>query len=386
MGRKDHTGKAAGRNRASVSQLEILSKLFATVIVCGPKGAVHAEYGKRVRARNVLADPRFASLRPLILECLGGQAFETYLSMEGNLRARVRGVPLHPGLALAIEDATPPFAKLRRDRLSTPEYEFIVTNMRQGFWRINTKGMIEGPNEFLAAWLETTVDAMIGKPASDYLLSVDDEGPRFEGEFVTSSGLHRRAIVVRSPMVGPRGKAIGTIDIITDITAEHAMRTKLVEEVQRMSRLARTDPLTGLANRMEYEERLRRVSGIGEPYAVILADMDDFKEINDTYGHAAGDDALREVARRLQMGVRDTDLIARLGGDEFAVLLIGASREVAHEVVERLRHRLDTPSVPPDPPVRVSIGWAHQDDHGDAVAAADAAMYREKRRRKNSGS
>jgi diguanylate cyclase (GGDEF)-like protein len=107
---------------------------------------------------------------------------------------------------------------------------------------------------------------------------------------------------------------------------------------------AHRDPLTGLSNRRHFEERLART--LAHPSAhglvtVILVDLDNFKPVNDTYGHAAGDALLVDLARRLTATVRDTDVCARLGGDEFAILLTQVhSLEEADEVAERVRRSL----------------------------------------------
>ena len=105
------------------------------------------------------------------------------------------------------------------------------------------------------------------------------------------------------------------------------------EEIRHLSRLATYDQLTGIMNRRGFEveldhvlERARRYEEAG---ALIYIDLDHFKPINDTYGHAAGDAVLAEVANLLEGSVRGTDYVARLGGDEFVVLLVNSSREQA---------------------------------------------------------
>ena len=154
-------------------------------------------------------------------------------------------------------------------------------------------------------------------------------------------------------------------------------------------RLALHDSLTGLPNRTLFRDRVSqgllaaRRGGLAP--AVMLMDLDRFKEINDTLGHQAGDRVLEEVARRLTAALRETDTIARLGGDEFAILLPGVrSQQAAVRVARVVQSALDEPVGVQDMALSVeaSIGIALSPDHGEDVDAllrcADVAMYRAK--------
>ena len=119
-----------------------------------------------------------------------------------------------------------------------------------------------------------------------------------------------------------------------------AERTARLDEARRqLERLALYDPLTGLANRTLLGDRMGRAAALAEggagPPCVLLADLDEFKTINDGLGHGAGDQILVEVARRLASVVRDVDTVARLGGDEFAILLPGVGEDQALRIAER---------------------------------------------------
>jgi diguanylate cyclase (GGDEF)-like protein len=147
---------------------------------------------------------------------------------------------------------------------------------------------------------------------------------------------------------------------------------------------ARHDSLTGLANRGWMYEQIERTLQDGGPAAVMVTDVDRFKDVNDTLGHHSGDLLLKICADRLQGAVRDSDTVARLGGDEFAVLLPGADRDVAEAVAERVYEafrqpfRLDGA----DLDVRVSVGVALFPADADTVDGllhcADLAMYASK--------
>jgi diguanylate cyclase (GGDEF)-like protein len=157
---------------------------------------------------------------------------------------------------------------------------------------------------------------------------------------------------------------------------------------------SRHDALTGLLNRRAIEEaveaQMRRSQRSGEVFSVLMLDLDDFKSINDRFGHAVGDQALRHVATLLKAGVREIDDIARIGGEEFLALMPGAPLAAAQPVAERLREQLALHPLQlgaDEVPVRVSIGIAQSTDHDEDMSRllvrADAALYRAKQTGRN---
>jgi diguanylate cyclase (GGDEF)-like protein len=151
---------------------------------------------------------------------------------------------------------------------------------------------------------------------------------------------------------------------------------------QALEHQAAHDPLTQLINRREFIARLHGVLGRGLRCAVFFCDLDDFKSINDMYGHDAGDQLLIEVARRFTGCVHPPHVVSRFGGDEFVILLIDISSEQAQAVRECLTTALDRPFAPAgNAPVGVSIGVARSDENHDPeqlLRSADHAMYMEK--------
>jgi len=161
---------------------------------------------------------------------------------------------------------------------------------------------------------------------------------------------------------------------------------------QAMAAQANSDPLTGLLNRRgflnELPRRLERMQRDGEPGTLMFVDLDNFKALNDRFGHDAGDRTLVRVAEALTAALRPTDLVARLGGDEFALWMGGADHMTAAERAEglclALSAEVEAMLGPLDPPFGLSIGIAAQDRSGmddldELIRRADTAMYEVKR-------
>ncbi|MDE3031827.1 MAG: sensor domain-containing diguanylate cyclase [Acidobacteriota bacterium] len=200
------------------------------------------------------------------------------------------------------------------------------------------------------------------------------------------------------PISGPNGSRLGTLCIIDqeprEMTDEEMSSLRdlaaMVESEIATSRLAVTDTLTGLGNLRGFELAASVILGINQrrrlDSTLLYLDLDQFKLINDRFGHSEGDRALREFADYLRSVFRLSDVTARLGGDEFAVLLSGASE---HEgAAERLNHALDARNQRAEHSysLRASVGSAVLTWQGDEtlerlLRRADEAMFREKRRR-----
>jgi diguanylate cyclase (GGDEF)-like protein/PAS domain S-box-containing protein len=159
---------------------------------------------------------------------------------------------------------------------------------------------------------------------------------------------------------------------------------------ERLHQLAYHDPLTGIANRAAFEERLghaiAEVRRYGDLLILAYVDLDRFKPVNDRYGHAAGDAALVEVAKRLSESIREGDTVARLGGDEFVVLLrrvesIEQIDGIAARMVETIRQpiSIDGSTVEVDAAIGFAVFDPSCDDARSIVVKADVAMYESKR-------
>jgi diguanylate cyclase (GGDEF)-like protein len=165
-----------------------------------------------------------------------------------------------------------------------------------------------------------------------------------------------------------------------------------VDSARAVEARASTDALTGLPNRRYFDEfcsLLGRRRRTDDELGVLMVDIDWFKRINDTYGHAVGDEVLRAVAGAIANAVREGDVPARFGGEEFAVLLRNSSRQVSLEVAERVRlavsqldlHAWRVPGVSVS--VGVAFGARHDEPISDLLVQADRALYRAKRAGRN---
>ena len=183
---------------------------------------------------------------------------------------------------------------------------------------------------------------------------------------------------------GPRDEIGGVVESVNGLAEAAALRAR------RLMESALSDPLTGLPNRALLADRIRHMIAVSQRsrsgFAVALLDLDRFKFVNDTLGHATGDVLLKEVARRLRATVRESDTVARLGGDEFVLVMAGgldAAREVSRRVLEAMKTPLRHDEQLID--IGISIGIALYPDHGEddvtLLRHADSAMYRAKRTR-----
>lgn len=187
-------------------------------------------------------------------------------------------------------------------------------------------------------------------------------------------------------------KQIGII--IYDVTDMAVGKVKLEQANRTLESLSRTDRLTGLNNRGYWEECLvaefQRVQRTGEACALVMFDIDHFKKVNDTFGHQAGDEVIRNTARLLRESKRTTDIAGRYGGEEFAVILIDTDAEGARVFAERLREKVCGHTVTHEGRViayTISLGIAvcaeGIADHQQWIERSDQALYQAKESGRN---
>jgi diguanylate cyclase (GGDEF)-like protein len=172
---------------------------------------------------------------------------------------------------------------------------------------------------------------------------------------------------------------VKVLTLLANLIGSALARAELLAQLQSQ---ADTDQLTGLHNRRFWSshltQALARSRRRGHPVSVVLLDLDDFKRVNDTEGHAAGDRLLRSVASRWSAVTRETDLLGRIGGDEFPVIVEQADADAASELAARLLSAL-----PEGQNSSVGVAtWDGLEEAAELIARADTAMYRHKRTRK----
>lgn len=185
-----------------------------------------------------------------------------------------------------------------------------------------------------------------------------------------------------APIHTPEGEIIGGVLIIRDVTDAREMHRRLLWQADH-------DGLTGLLNRRAFEEKIAQTlssrRGAEFPMSVLYIDLDHFKPVNDTAGHAAGDELLRQTAHLMQARIRDTDTLARMGGDEFAVALNACPDDMAEQIAQQITDSIGSFDFQWEGKtyrLGASIGVVHVPPHwstlDECMAAADAACYKAK--------
>ncbi|MBI5255122.1 MAG: EAL domain-containing protein [Burkholderiales bacterium] len=295
-------------------------------------------------------------------------------------------------------------ARLRSEREAARQGQLVGLLLRDFeehaadvLWEIGPTGVLTHVSPRLAAALGSPASALQSTGLVDALQS-RNTGTEGEGQLgalrtaltlghafrdlvlpvQTASGLRWWSLSAK-PLVDEGGRHAGWRGVISDVTQAR-------ETHRRLAYLAHFDSLTGLANRLELRERLARMleadDGIDQHTALMCLDVDHFKAINDTLGHAAGDAVLAEVGRRLQSCLRQSDLAARLGGDEFALVITNVrSDEEIHALARRVVQVMCQPCDVAGRQVALgtSIGIALAPEHGstldELMGNADLALY-----------
>lgn len=211
-----------------------------------------------------------------------------------------------------------------------------------------------------------------------------------ESMFIHHRDGHRLPVLVCiAPISDNAGKVVGAVEIIADDSWKHAA----VKKIHDLKRLALLDPLTEIGNRRHAEislmGRLDELRRNGTPFGVLLLDIDHFKNVNDTYGHAVGDRVLQMVARTLANTLRPYDVICRFGGEEFLLIAPNITEKTVNVIAERLRLLVKQSSFgfgPQSVGVTVSIGATLADpaDSIDTVVRrADVNLYKSKEAGRN---
>ncbi len=259
-------------------------------------------------------------------------------------------------------------------------------------------------NAAYAALVDSTPEDLVGVPFSSrlhpgdgsdahdrasLLLAGEASELRSERRYVRPDGSVRWVLHGVTVVAGADGRPAWFAVSAQDITERHAAEDELRQLTARLAEQAVRDPLTGLANRMLLEERLRAVlsrdARAGSSTGLLFLDLDGFKAVNDRHGHLVGDAVLRATAQRLSAVVRPSDTVARLGGDEFVVLVENADPAGLEQLADRLREAVRVPvqlgrlSLEVQTSVGTALSAAGREEPRTLLAAADRSMYAAKR-------
>lgn len=232
----------------------------------------------------------------------------------------------------------------------------------------------------IEAALAENMDKMVGREPAALVRTIEIQQPHIQGHFIDAE---IRAVYLLDDSGQPRG----IVGITRDITERKLRERELHEQAIR-------DGLTGLYNRRYLDatlpRELARVRRDGEALAVIMADLDFFKRVNDTYGHDVGDEVLRRLAECLMQNAREGDIPCRYGGEEFVLVMPGLDADAAAERTETLRRAVEDMQIDCSGhtiKVTISIGIAlfpvHSEDADTLVKHADQALYAAKRSGRN---
>jgi len=291
-------------------------------------------------------------------------------------------------------------------RESEERYRNLVEKSGGLIFVHDMKGSMLAANESAANALGYTAEELRGKTLSE--LVTPEFGSKLEwyltaiAEWNSHSGLMRMQTSEGEEVVwsysnrvvadfGAEPYVLGHAhDVTAQIMMEEALKVnegKLQAALESEKNLSRVDFLTGIPNRRMFHQALtlegKRSRRYGRPLTLVYIDVDNFKHLNDHYGHATGDELLKTIGMTLEMSVRSTDMAARLGGDEFAVLLPETDESSAGVIVAKLRQNLNTAIAPKGWPVTFSFGVVTfaiaLDSMEEMIKRADEFMYEAKR-------
>lgn len=283
-------------------------------------------------------------------------------------------------------------AENHRAKLANRRAERLFLDAPHGVALLDSAGVVLRSNRALNELLQVGTDGIRGTRLAHF---ETDENPRLGGLLGALAGDEERMQTGEATLVTTSGRTVHTVVSgrrFLDETMPGLVMLNVVDISERrnyedrLAHLVAHDPVTGLASRRRFEQELaehQRDCALHAPRgALLLIDLDHFKQVNDSLGHPAGDALLAKVGRLLNDSVRENDLVARLGGDEFAVLLPDAEVTVAEQVARRMVARVATMAAQLHGAARrvsASVGvvsfQAALDHAGDPLALADMTMY-----------
>ncbi len=269
------------------------------------------------------------------------------------------------------------------------EYRFCNRAFEE-FWAIE-------PGSIIGATDSAIVDPEMAKAFHDADLLVLNQRQTIQEKAKHGSKADGTPVVMevrKIPVYGSTNEVTGVLGIARDITEREKIEQDLQRKEQQLEHLAYFDTLTGLPNRLHYKQRVAQYiehqAESGPGFALLMIDLDNFKQINDTLGHAAGDAVLKEVAGRLKSCVRTTDFVARLSGDEFVIILenVSQQRDIERKVMELLQAIerpvwLESRWLRTSFSIGIAVSPNDSTDVEHLLRYADSALYKAKERGRN---
>lgn len=287
-------------------------------------------------------------------------------------------------------------------------YKKLLDNLYDGVYFVDKDRKITYCNKGAERITGYSADEVVGRHCFDnILMHTDREGKslchgvcplatcisgnreRNDDIYLKHKDGYRVRVNVRvSPLISDNGEVVGGVEIFTEANPASAALERLAE----LERLAYLDPLTGLANRRYAEitlhARIDELQRYGWLFGVIFIDIDNFKTVNDRYGHERGDEVLKMVAKTLQNSVRSFDVVSRWGGEEYIAIIANVEGEELRATANRCRALVERSFMPAVPGLRITISvgatLVQQDDTVETVVKrADGFMYQSKKAGRN---
>lgn len=338
--------------------------------------------------RRIKSDDRYRSI-PVVM-----------ITVYADRENRIRGIEAGAEDFIAKPfDSTEVLARIKmlvhvktlNDRLNDVihQQQAILDNLPNMAWLKDREGIYIAVNEPFSREFGLAPGEMAGKNDYDIYppelaakydkefkkVMATETRTHFEESFVDNSGTIKYLEKIKTPIFDVSGNVIGIIGIANDVTSRKEVEVKLRHDCTH-------DVLTGLYNRAYFDEELERFAhGRMFPLSVVIADVNQLKNTNDTLGHRAGDDLIRSVAQIILHAFRSGDVVARIGGDEFAVLLPQTRETVAEEAVSKIRNSPELITGK----VSIAFGIASaecKEQLVEAMKLGDERMYQDKMKQK----
>ena len=279
---------------------------------------------------------------------------------------------------------------------SSEREQLILDNIKDGYCELDAQGRLTRINHTMQNIIGASAEQLIGthysamipetlRPTAEHFfqeaIACSNQIPAFNSQYQRADGSLGHFEIRLSQITDSQDQICGLRGILRDTSRQEAYHSALLD-------LAYRDALTGVGNRKAFSERLQGLCHGNAPFALLFIDLDQFKPVNDRFGHDVGDQLLQHVAKRLGGLLRDDDRVFRLGGDEFTVVLPNTQREQAWMVAQRLLNRAgedyDIDGTYIDfitPSIGLAMYPEDAQDSESLLRAADLAMYEAKQAR-----